>query len=275
MSKRLIVNADDYGRTSLVSAGIRSAHMNGIVTSTTAMMNMPGIVKDLEAALQECPQLGLGVHLDLTAGKPISPVEKVRTLVDETGKFPSASGFMKMLPSIDLNEVHMEWESQIGKFIQVTGRNPDHLDSHHHTSYLTEDLFEMMLGMAEDLGCSIRRPTAEGEDVLPLDLPAEFRERSGQYLANLIASHSVSMPEWFFSSFFNESATLDRLLEIIGNLPQGTSEMMCHPGFLDNELEKSSSYAKQRDHERQILEDAAVRNMLSDMGVEMISFGDL
>ena len=77
--KRLIVNADDYGRTRGVSAGIREAHLHGIVTSTTAMMNFPGVQADLARACDDCPQLGLGVHLVLTAGRPLRPAENVPT----------------------------------------------------------------------------------------------------------------------------------------------------------------------------------------------------
>jgi predicted glycoside hydrolase/deacetylase ChbG (UPF0249 family) len=73
MTLRLIVNADDYGRTPGVSRGIREAHRRGIVTSTTCMMNMPAVVDDIALALEETPRLGLGVHLVLTSGRPLLP----------------------------------------------------------------------------------------------------------------------------------------------------------------------------------------------------------
>ena len=77
MTKRLIVNADDFGRTHQVSDGILSAHCDGIVTSTTVMMSMPGAARDLTRALAEAPKLGLGVHLVFTAGRPLLPPEWV------------------------------------------------------------------------------------------------------------------------------------------------------------------------------------------------------
>ena len=85
---RLIVNADDYGRTPGVSRGIRQAHLRGIVTSTTAMMNMPAIEEDLQAALEETPELGLGVHLVLTCGAPLSPSGRVSTIAGGMRRFP-------------------------------------------------------------------------------------------------------------------------------------------------------------------------------------------
>ena len=71
--KRLIINSDDYGRTPEVSRGIREAHLHGVVTSTTCMMNIPTTAADIQVALREAPLLGLGVHLVLTADRPIGP----------------------------------------------------------------------------------------------------------------------------------------------------------------------------------------------------------
>jgi chitin disaccharide deacetylase len=275
MHRKLIVNADDYGRTSLVSAGIRSAHMKGIVSSTTAMMNFPGIEEDLDAAMQECPQLGLGVHLNLTAGEPISPKEKVRSLLDDNGNFPSAKGFPGVFPSINLEEVQLEWETQIQKFVRLTGNAPDHLDSHHHISYLSAELFNLMLELADNQQCAIRRPTAESRKILPQDLLIEMGEQAENFIPDLISRHSPKMPDWFLSSFFDQYATLEHLVKMLENLQEGVSELMCHPGFKDDELEKCSSYAKQRDKERQIMEDAVVRNLLTNLEVELIRFGDI
>src|SRR5512134_2504252 len=87
MTRQLIVNADDFGRTRGVSAGILRAHQEGIVTSTTAMMNMSGVAADLHLAQTEAPRLGLGVHLNFTAGRPLLPPEWCASLVDEHGHF--------------------------------------------------------------------------------------------------------------------------------------------------------------------------------------------
>ncbi|MEK7278341.1 MAG: ChbG/HpnK family deacetylase, partial [Chloroflexota bacterium] len=87
MTKQLIVNADDYGRTPSVSGGIRHAHLRGVVTTTTAMMNMPSVENDIRLALEECPNLCLGVHLVLTAGRPVLPPERVPSLAASDGGF--------------------------------------------------------------------------------------------------------------------------------------------------------------------------------------------
>ncbi len=85
--KRLIINSDDYGRTPEISRGIREAHLHGVVTSTTCMMNIPTTAEDVAVALKETPTLGMGVHLVLTMGNPISAPETVPSITDENGHF--------------------------------------------------------------------------------------------------------------------------------------------------------------------------------------------
>jgi len=70
--KKLIVNADDFGRSPGINRGILDAHLNGIVTSTTVMINYPDAAPGLEQALLKAPDLGIGLHLNLTSGRPVS-----------------------------------------------------------------------------------------------------------------------------------------------------------------------------------------------------------
>ena len=131
MTKQLIVNADDYGRTASVSAGIRQAHLRGIVTTTTAMMNMSSVGNDIRLALAECPRLGLGVHLVLTAGRPVLPSERVPSLAASDGSFYKLPQMIAILQKLNPAELRAEWRAQIEKFLR-TGAMLDHLDSHHH-----------------------------------------------------------------------------------------------------------------------------------------------
>ena len=84
--KRLIINADDYGRSPDISRGIRQAHLHGVVTSTTCMMNIPTTAADIAVAVRETPQLGLGVHLVLTMGRPVSAPETRLLQVSSTAR---------------------------------------------------------------------------------------------------------------------------------------------------------------------------------------------
>src|SRR4051812_35977187 len=86
LSRQLVVTADDFGISRGVNRGIVEAHRNGLVTSASLMPNLPS-AEDALTRATTCPDLGLGLHLTLTAGRPLSPPDRVPTLVDADGQF--------------------------------------------------------------------------------------------------------------------------------------------------------------------------------------------
>jgi predicted glycoside hydrolase/deacetylase ChbG (UPF0249 family) len=275
MTVRLIVNADDYGHTPGVSQGIREGHCRGIVTSTTAMMNMPGVEAALRQAAQECPRLGLGVHLVLTTGRALLPAAALSTLLDGDGCFPGEEGLMARLATIDLNQVRSEWSAQVEKFVAITGRAPDHLDSHHHAHYFSPGLCQVYLDLAQKYGCAVRFPTqAVGMDILG-EFPAEYAQACNAQNQALLRRYAVPAPDYFFKTFYDENCTREHLLNALANLPEGTTEMMCHPGYADQELIDSSTYASQRQNELALLTDEKIGKMIDNYHIELIPFGCL
>ncbi|NWG33643.1 MAG: carbohydrate deacetylase [Chloroflexi bacterium] len=264
--KRLIINSDDYGRTLDISRGIREAHLNGVVTSTTCMMNIPTTAEDIRMALQETPSLGLGVHLVLTMGKPLLPRETVPSLVDENGNHFKYTPFIENLPRLNINEVKAEWRAQIERFIQTAGRKPTHLDSHHHSSYFTPQLFRAMLELAKEYGCAIRYPFTE--------ISREIEETS-KHAPVLMQEFKLPHPDTFIVGFYDNGATRQALLDILDNLQDGTSELMCHPGHADEAFARESVYNVQRERELKILTDPAVREVIALNGIELTTFAEL
>jgi chitin disaccharide deacetylase len=265
--KRLIVNSDDYGRSSDISRGIREAHLHGIVTSTTCMMNIPTTGEDIAVALRETPNLGLGIHLVLTMGRPIRAPGDVPTLVDEDGKFYRNGPLLERLSSLDIDEVRMEWRAQIECFIEAAGQKPDHIDSHHHSSYFTPQLFRAMLELAQEYGCAIRYPFNEDW--------RELAETSRQ-APSLLQEFASCRPDVIIGSFYDEGATLEHLLHIFNELKDGTSELMCHPGHVDQVFaERESIYNYQRERELEILTAPVVKQAIVSHGIELIPFSSL
>src|SRR5512137_2484629 len=117
MTRTMIVNADDFGRTRGVSAGIVHAHLHGLVSTTTAMVNLPGALDDVAQAARQAPTLGLGVHLNLTHGRPIADAADVPSLVDPGGSFYAPDDLLasgrRPLPI----HVEREWRAQIKAFL--------------------------------------------------------------------------------------------------------------------------------------------------------------
>jgi chitin disaccharide deacetylase len=276
LTTRLIINADDYGRTPDISRGIRYAHKNGLVTSTTCMMNMPTIVDEIKNALKETPTLGLGVHLVLTYGKPLLPVSKILGLTDSEGSFLKPEAFSKKVSNLDPDIVKGEWRAQIEAFITAAGKNPTHLDSHHHSSYFTPALVKAMFETAREYNLPIRLPLPHGQNQLFTGFPEELVDDLAEFAPKILEEFQPRSPDAFFASFYDSQATRAEFLRILGHfLPNGTFELMCHPGFVNESFAAESSYSFQRQTELEILTDPAMRKEVDKRGIELISFAQL
>ncbi len=265
--KRLIVNSDDYGRTPDISCGIREAHLRGIVTSTTCMMNIPTTAADIALARKETSALRMGVHLVLTMGRPIGSREATSSLIDESGNFFKYTPFMEHLPHLDLAQVKAEWHRQIEAFVKAAGCKPTHLDSHHHSSYFSPELFRVMLELAKEYGCGIRFPFT-GE------VMSEVAETS-KHVTALMKEFDPPRPDCLVVEFYDQGATREHLLNILNNLNEGVTEIMCHPGHVDEAFAQESVYNYQRERELKILTDPAVKETIQANRIQPITFADL
>jgi hypothetical protein len=264
--KQLIINSDDYGRTPEISRGIREAHLRGVVTSTTCMMNIPTTADDVAVALKGTPNLGMGVHLVLTMGRPISSPEAVPSIVDRDGNFFKYTPLIEHLTSLDMDEVKKEWRTQIEAFIKAAGRKPTHIDSHHHSSYFAPNLFRGMLELAKEYDCAIRFPFTEVSSEI---------EETAKHVPDLMQEFNPRRPDVFFVNFYDKTATKEELLNIISSVGEGTGEIMCHPGYVDDEFAKESVYNFQRERELKILTDAAIKQAIESQNINLITFADL
>ena len=274
--KYLIINSDDYGRSANVSLGIRKAHLEGVVSSTTCMMNLPTTAEDIGIALRETPDLGLGVHLVLTAGSPLLPPSEVSSLVDENGRFHRLDALTARLDRLDPSEAKAEWKTQIEAFVKTAGRTPTHLDSHHHSSYFTEGFFKAMLELAEEYGCAVRLPKAFGDSDNWAGLPPSVIGPIREYGPRLLKQFRTPVPDAFYASFYDETATKAEIFRILDALPEaGVFEIMCHPGISDPELIAGTSYAVQRDLELEVLTDPALQSALEEKNIQLVTFAVL
>ena len=247
--KRLVVNADDYGRTAGICNGTLAAHRGGIVTSATAMVLEPAASDGIRRARAESPLLDLGLHVVLTGGgRPASPPETVASLVPG-GRF--ARNADALPPRLDRVEVAREIEAQIALFERMAGTPPSHLDSHHHSA-LHPDVEPAFAEAARRRGLPVRASSVEARERL---------RRSG-----------LRTPDKFLDGFFGAGATIENLRRILEALPEETSELMCHPGFPDEALLRESTYAADRGREVEILRSVELRPLLARLGVALVPF---
>ena len=242
MIKKLIVNADDFGISEGGTIGTLLAHKNGILTSTTCMMNMPYIEKALKLAA-DYPDLGLGIHFVLTVGRPL--VEGAKSFVDENGNFKRPSAYPNDVHG-DEEEVYTEWKAQMEKFIALTGHKPSHIDSHHHVHLLPWHK-DVTIRLAKEY-----------------DLPIRQREQ-------IIDTYEyVPVTE----SFYNKGVTYENLIELLSGDGEYL-ELMTHTALLDQRLYDMSSYNLQRMKELEIITSDKIKNFIKDNHIELINFNDI
>ncbi len=280
MTRQLIVNADDFGRTRGVSAGILRAHLEGIVTSTTAMMNMPGVAADLRLAKAEAPRLGLGVHLNFTAGRPLLPPEWCSSLVDDHGHFLTQEAILANPDHINSDDLRSELTSQITTFKNAMSTLPDHLDAHHFV-HLYPPLFEVYLDLADSFKLPARIPLprleVELEHMPPIigNLPPETAKSIGRADQQQLAAHTIKSTDHFVATFFDKTVSVPFLMELLASLPQGSSELMTHPGQLDDQLRKESAYSLRREDELAVLTSSQIIDYVAQLDIRLMTFADL
>lgn len=250
--KRLIVNADDFGRTRGINAGVLEAHRSGIVTSATVMVLEAAAEEAISEAMDRAPRLALGLHFAVTGGgAPASDPNGLPTLL-ANGRFARAP---EKLPSeIPAEEIRRELDAQIRLFEKLAGRPPSHLDSHHHSA-LHSSIQPVFAEVARTRGLPVRASTeaARGE----------------------LRAAGARTPDHFLDGFYAGGATAENLRALLRELGEGTSELMCHPGRADEELLAGSTYARERERELALLCDPELPLLLAREDVERVDFRGL
>jgi predicted glycoside hydrolase/deacetylase ChbG (UPF0249 family) len=247
MGRRLIVNADDFGLTPGVGAGILRAHRHGIVTSTTLLVT--GEIEPAQLAEALDSGMGLGLHVNLTLGRPLSGP---RSLVDADGRFLRDA--RRAAAGADVGDVEREVEAQIERFQALTRRPPTHLDTHHHVGVLAP-VAHVVLTAARRLGVPVRSQ----------DAAARARARGA----------GLRTPDHFFGESGPEAYWAPaRTLAHLRGLPPGVSEFMTHPGMFDDTL-AYSRYGRQREIELVGLGTPAARAAVAALGIRLCDFRDL
>lgn len=226
MPKYLIINADDFGYTRGVSHGIIEAHLHGVVSSTSLMVDAPW-APEAAALARQHPTLGVGLHFVATSEDgPLFDVDSTAV-------------------------VERELDRQYQRCRDLLNRPPTHLDSHGHFHLKKGGLKPLFLAWAE-------------ERHLPLRALGAIHFSGGFY------GHRFD-EEWRPHPA-PEFISVENLLQILRALPDGVTELACHPGYFSPDLD---SYGTEREIELTTLLDPRMPALMRELDITLINFAAL
>ncbi len=277
---RLIINADDLGMNAARTHGIFQCFEFGIVTNATLICNGSDAAQAAKHAREK--HLPTGLHLNLTDGIPISKPQDVETLLQSTaGEFRQRSLQRRSLETGQIDTVHIEREirAQIEWFLDHHGQ-PTHVDGHHHI-HIHPAITSLLIPILDRYGISQVRIPAE--DPLPPFgyVIGEEQLRSVKMLAEesrqaqtLFVAHGIRSTDHFRGATLVGNASQKNLRHILSRLPEGTTELMVHPGSM-TPIGTPFDLDPQRQTELQMLTNPDVRPLLKERKIELISYADL
>ena len=265
--KQLVVNADDFGFTPDVNQGIVEAHRRGILTATTLMANGAAF-EDAVRLARETPSLDVGCHLVLISG--VSLV---------TGK-PLPLTVPQLLAAMARRQIRVydELRAQVRRIVDA-GIRPTHLDTHKHT-HLAPPVLDAVARLGEEFDIPwVRRPFD-----FPLDgsrgaVPLAQRMAGGALgllrrgFHRVLEKHGRLSTDHFAGFRITGRFRTAELVDLLDALPDGSTELMCHPGRCGEALRHARTRLKEsRERELEALLAPEVRAALADAEVELVNY---
>lgn len=295
--KRVIINADDLGLTAGVNRALAECYQQGVVTSSTLMAASSAfdqaaqLTHDLRAtSCSNQRPLSIGCHVMLVDGEPLSPPEQVSSLLAPgTRRFRQGIGeFARaaLTGKLDPEHIYAEATAQFHK-LKSAGVSISHFDTHKHT-HMFPQVLRPLLRAASDSGIRalrnpfapikplafahlLRRPklwTRYSEVVFLRGFSSQFREA--------VADAGMVTTDGSFGVVVTGELDLHLFDAIVGCIPDGTWEFVCHPGYNDADLDGIATRLRaSRVKELEVLTSAAARETLARHNVELISYNDL
>jgi hopanoid biosynthesis associated protein HpnK len=284
--RRLIVNADDFGLTSGVNRAIVEGNRSGMVTSATLMANAQASEAALELAKAQ-PTLKTGCHVVLIDGVPLSA--NLTSLTSGSSRFRSSLkqfAVAAVRKQIAAEEIESEVKAQVGK-IQSAGITLTHVDSHKHT-HMFPHVLRPILRAARACGIRAVRNPFEPLRSWPFNMmagtPGLWLRSMGVMAFQMFASEfrqatkEAGMVSTDGTVGIAVTGKLDQqiLLRILKALPEGTWELVCHPGYSDADLKAAGTRLTQsREIELAALTSIEIREALVREKIDLISYADL
>lgn len=277
--KILIVNADDFGLNDAATEGIAEAFLSGTVTSTTLMVNAPSLSRAADFALSYA-SLGVGLHFNLTWGRPLSSAGSVPALIGSDGRFLSRGLLAKrlLLGRIPVDQIRRELDAQIAMFRSL-GLKPTHIDSHQHV-HAFKRIFSPMAARSKEMNIPIRVPWVSSGSVGGVS--RMFR----RYILKMLINRSVSpwrgRVAWnagigsiFDIPYDGEPLTDEHYRKILSPVHFSGFELMVHPVTNAEAMHGFTSIGEVSEAEWRYLRSNNLRVLASELGFTLGSYRDI
>ncbi len=290
-AKYLIVNADDFGLSEGINKAIAQAHDFGILTSATILANMPATGQVAELC-RDNPGLGVGVHLNFIRGKPLAEPERIKSLLNNQGRFVQKTGvFLRrlFLGKIKREELEEELSAQVRKVMDL-GITPTHLDSENNL-HLLPPVTEALISVADKFKIKAVRLTNEMALTRIIRRKSnwfnpQFRKMRFWTMCSSLARLKVENAGLRFADYFwgiRDSGQMNGAAykALLPGLPVGVTEIMTHPGFVDDEPGNFSQNIggydinKKREDEFHGLVAPGLKEIIRKRNITLINYRDL
>ena len=289
--RRLIINADDLGLTEGVNRAIFEAASNGIVTSATFMANGAALQDALcrlnSLSAEDRPSIGC--HLCLVDGSPLSAPKDISSLLQADGEFCRTIGKFGLAArrgTISADHIEHEATAQF-HFLQSLGVRLSHFDAHKH-SHMFPEVLEPALKAAVVCGIRKVRNPFESTHPLPFSLLAQYPNLLKRYFQvkvlgtmrskwrRLVQRYGLNCPDGSLGVIVTGDLDETILRVIFEQMPEGTWELVCHPGYDDNGLAQTRTRLRaSREQEHTLLTSKKTRSIIERLGIELISYNEL
>lgn len=283
--KYLIINGDDLCKDENTNNSIVKAFRDGILTSTSAFINLNDSFRQIQKIHDENPSLPIGLHLNMTLGKPVTNPLLIPHLTDKKGQFYTIDSIIKYLHSIPVEEVRKEMFAQTEKFIS-SGIPLNHINYHHHLAALYTPFFKVVREIALEYKVPVRNPVPASiynlihlngnggggstglkkliqfAIIHPFKLLPILKQVKPMALAEqeiLMVKEKIRSSDWFIDNFYSNESS-NTMVSILEQLPFGVSELMCHPG---------------NGKELEVLTDPIIKQTIRNQQIKLISWNQL
>jgi len=289
-NRKLIINADGFGFTPGVNKGIMESIERGLVSSISCVVNFP-YIKEISKIVKNYSHLSIGIHLNLSVGKPVSNKKEIPSLVSSSSEFYGEEFTKRLLiGKIKFKDIIKELEAQVNLLEQLVPYI-SHFDGHQN-KHLYPSFFLAAISVGKKH--NIKKMRCHRRHIFVNNVAHRKKLLLNYYTKNPVRVFS-HLYGWILTNLTNSIMgikTADRLISpayldnskkyfletwvnIMKTLPKGVSEIYCHPGYPDNILRKYAKYVDERELEVEILTSDALKKAILAYEVEVISFDEL